>query len=80
MRVINSRYPPIDVFERIAPQADWESLFLLEALTNPRLRDQVGEIALVPPAERVSGPGASWVMSAFTHTGMASRFNSITTR
>lgn len=73
-RVINSRYPPIDVFERIADPEDWEALIALEELTNPRVRDEAGEIALVPPEERVSGPGASWVMAAFTHIGVPSRF------
>jgi hypothetical protein len=73
-RVINSRYPPIALFERIADPADWDALYALEQLTNPRLRDEAGEIALVPPAERISGPGASWVMGAFTHLGQPSRF------
>ena len=39
----------------------------LEQLTNPRVRDEVGEIALVPPDERIAGPGASYVMASFTH-------------
>ncbi|MDQ3035804.1 MAG: RES family NAD+ phosphorylase [Myxococcota bacterium] len=73
-RVINSRYPPIDVFERIADPADWETLIALEEMTNPRARDAWGEISLVVPDERISGPGASWVMAAFTHVGRASRF------
>src|SRR5271166_6622855 len=47
----------------------------LEQLTNPRVRDEVGDIALVPPDERVSGPGASYVMAAFTHVNpKGSRF------
>ncbi|OYV40293.1 MAG: hypothetical protein B7Z80_04945 [Rhodospirillales bacterium 20-64-7] len=67
-RVIASRYPPINLFERLTPDpAVWEALIALEQLTNPRLRDAVGEIALVPPEERVSGPGAGYVMAAFTH-------------
>jgi hypothetical protein len=74
-RVINSRYPPIDVFERVADPADWEALLRIEELTNQRVRDEIGEIALVPAKERVSGAGASWVMSAFTHIGRASRFS-----
>ncbi len=74
-RAISSRYPPIDVYERIADPLDWDSLFALESLTNPRVREQWGEISLVPPEERVSGPGASWVMSAFTHIGKPSRFS-----
>ena len=74
-RVVNSRFPPIDVFERIADPEDWESLIELEMLTNPRVRQAVGEISLVPVEERVSGPGATWVMAPFTHIGWPSRFS-----
>ncbi len=74
-RVISTRYPPIDVFERVAEPSDWESLIALESLTNPRIRQEVGEISLVPEEDRVSGPGASWLMAPFTHIGMPSRFS-----
>lgn len=76
-RVIASRYPPINLFERLtADTAIWDALIALEQLTNPRVRDAVGDIALVPPDERVSGPGASSVMAAFTHLNpKGSRFS-----
>jgi len=76
-RIIASRYPPINLFERLTPDpAVWEALIALEQMTNPRLRDEVGEIALVPPEDRVSGPGASYVMASFTHVNKAgSRFS-----
>ena len=76
-RVIASRYPPINLFERLtADPAVWDALMALEQLTNPRVRDEVGDIALVPPEERVSGPGASYVMAAFTHVNpKGSRFS-----
>ena len=76
-RVIASRYPPIKLFERLtADPAVWDALIALEQLTNPRVRDETGEIALVPPDERVSGPGASYVMAAFTHINpKGSRFS-----
>src|SRR3954452_14297475 len=76
-RVIASRYPPIDLFERVSPDpAVWDVLIELEQLTNPRVRDQVGAISLVPAARRVSGPNASWVMAAFTHLNpKGSRFS-----
>ena len=76
-RVIASRYPPIRLFERLTPDpAVWDALIALEQLTNPRVRDEVGEIALVSPDERVSGPGASYVMAAFTHVNPnGSRFS-----
>jgi hypothetical protein len=74
-RIIPARYPPIALFERIADPADWEALLEIESLTNERIRDEVGDIRLVPVKERVSGRGASWVMGAFTHVGWPSRFS-----
>ena len=74
-RIIPSRFPPIDLFERVAPPEDWEALIELESLTNPRLRDETGDISLIPADERVSGPGSSIIMAAFTHLNPAgSRF------
>lgn len=76
-RIIASRYPTINLFERLIPDpAVWEALIALEELTNPRVRDEVGDIALVPPTERVSGAGAGYVMASFTHLNpKGSRFS-----
>jgi RES domain len=76
-RIIASRFPPINLFERVsANPAVWEALIELEQLTNPRLRNELGEIHLVPPNRRVSGPNASWVMAPFTHINAnGSRFS-----
>jgi hypothetical protein len=76
-RIVASRYPPIQLFERLTEDpAEWETLAELESLTNRRVRDEIGEIRLVPPEDRVSGPGASWVMAAFTHLNpRGSRFS-----
>ncbi|MGQ9369501.1 RES family NAD+ phosphorylase [Azospirillum sp. ST 5-10] len=76
-RIVASRFPPIDLFERLsADPRDWDAFIALESLVNPRLRQEVGDISLVPPEERVSGPGASHVMAAFTHLNpKGSRFS-----
>lgn len=76
-RIIAYRYPPVDLFERVSPdRAVWEALIAAEQLVNPRMRNDVGEIRLVPAAQRVSGPGASYVMAAFTHRNpKGSRFS-----
>jgi len=66
-RIVASRLPTIHLFERVADPADWEALYKLESMTNPRLREQAGEISLVPVADRVSGPNASVIMAPFTH-------------
>ena len=67
VRIIRSIYPPIDLFEDIADPADWEALASAEAKFNPRIRDSIGDLAKVPLARRVTGPGASWVMAPFVH-------------
>lgn len=66
-RLIASRYPTVGLYDEIARPEDLDVVFAIEALTNPRLRQEVGELSLVPPGERVSGPGATLVMAAFTH-------------
>ncbi|MEQ8399308.1 RES family NAD+ phosphorylase [Thalassobaculum sp.] len=75
-RIIPSRFPPIGLFERVADPGDLDAVFAIEGLTNPRLRDEVGDINLVPPEDRVSGPGTTAIMAAFTHLNPAgSRFS-----
>ncbi|EQB04014.1 RES family NAD+ phosphorylase [Sphingobium baderi] len=70
-RIIPSRFPPIGLFEAVADPADLEAVFRIEAMTNDRLREEAGELALVPPEDRVSGPGSSPIMAAFTHLNPA---------
>jgi hypothetical protein len=77
VRIIRSIFPPIDLFEDIADPADWPLLISAEQKTNPRLMETIGNLDLVPPARRVSGPGASYLMAPFTHisTDRPSRFS-----
>ncbi len=77
-RIILARYPQISLFERVSGPQNWDMLYAVESLTNPRMRDEVGDIRLVPPEDRVYGDGASWIMAAFTHPpvdGRGGRFN-----
>ncbi|HXS53637.1 MAG TPA: RES domain-containing protein [Usitatibacter sp.] len=66
-RLVPSRFPPVGLFDRVARPEDLEAVFAAEALTNDRLREEAGDIRLVPPAERISGPGTTPVMAPFTH-------------
>lgn len=66
-RLIASRFPTVGLYDEIADPADLDVVFAIEALTNPRIRDELGQIGLVPPAQRISGPGSTPIMAAFTH-------------
>ena len=75
-RLINSCYPPCDVWEDIiSDSADWLVAYEIEALSNPRIRQEIGDISLIPPERVVRGPNSWWVISAFTHVNpQRSRF------
>jgi hypothetical protein len=66
-RIIRSLFPPIDLFEDIADPRDWALIIAAEMKTNPRLAESIGNLDLVPPQHRVSGPGATFLMAPFTH-------------
>ena len=70
-RIISTRHPPVDLFEDIADPSDWDLIAAEEAKTNPRLMEQIGRLALVPPERRVSGPGTSYLMAPFVHISPA---------
>lgn len=75
-RIVPSRFPTVGLFDRVADPADLDKIYALEALTNPRLRQEVGEISLVPKEERVTGAGSTPIMAAFTHLNPSgSRFS-----
>lgn len=64
------------LFDDVAAPEDLDVVFAIEALTNPRIRQELGELSLVDPADRVVGSGASLVMAAFTHLNpTGSRFS-----
>jgi len=66
-RLVPSLYPSKSLFERVADPADIDNLIEAEAETNPRVRQQLGEVSLIPPSERLRGPGSTPIMAAFTH-------------
>lgn len=66
-RLVPSRYPTIKLFEDILDPKDLEAAYALESLTNDRYRDEVGELSLVTPEDRICGQGTSPIMAAFTH-------------
>lgn len=74
-RLIPSRFPPRGLFDRVSEPADLEATIEVESLSNDRLRDEAGDITLVPREERMVGPGSTPIMAAFTHLNpQGSRF------
>ncbi|GAC1444055.1 MAG: RES family NAD+ phosphorylase [Vulcanimicrobiaceae bacterium] len=73
-RIIPSRYPEVDLWDRIGRPADIDDFLAIEALTNDRIREARGAIARVRSEDRISGPGTTPIMAAFAY-GHAGRFN-----
>lgn len=75
-RLVPSRFPPVGIFDRFADPEDLDVLFAAEGMTNSRLRDEAGALHLVRPEDRVTGPGTTPIMAAFTHLNSpGSRFS-----
>lgn len=76
-RLVNSKFPPIALFEDVADAEQFETLYQLQALTNPRLQNEVGRLELIARTEIPFGiPGCSYATAPFTHVNPAgSRFS-----
>lgn len=76
-RLINSKFPPILIFEDAADAEDFEILYALQALTNPRLADTAGDISKLSPKHMPFGiKGCSYAVAPFTHINKdGSRFS-----
>ena len=76
-RLINSKFPPIALFDDVATVEEFEALYALQALTNPRLRNEVGDLGLLPVKDipfRIRG--CSYATAPFTHVNPnGSRFS-----
>ncbi|WP_022850391.1 RES family NAD+ phosphorylase [Limisalsivibrio acetivorans] len=66
-RIIPSRYPSIWLFEDVSNPEEFDALYKLESMTNPRISEEVGDITLLSKDEQVFGEGTSPIMAAFTH-------------
>lgn len=66
-RIISTRYPEEHIFGKIVDEEDIETLEELEQMTNERLRQERGEVAIIAPKDWVSGPGSEYIMAPFTY-------------
>lgn len=76
-RLVNSRFPPIALFDDVADADEFDVLYQIQALTNPRLQNELGRLELIPRAQIPFGiPGCSYATAPFTHVNPAgSRFS-----
>lgn len=76
-RLINSKFPPIALFDDVASEDEFEILYACQALTNPRLQSEVGNLNLLPKSEWPFGiAGCSYAVAPFTHVNPdGSRFS-----
>ncbi len=76
-RLVPSKYPTRSLFDDVADQDEFDYLYAIQALTNPRLRQELGNLNLVPAGERPYGiRGCNYALGPFVHINPAgSRFS-----
>ncbi len=76
-RLVNSKFPPIAMFDDVADADEFEVLYEIQALTNPRLKNEVVQLELIARSEIPFGiAGCSYATAPFTHVNPAgSRFS-----
>jgi hypothetical protein len=66
-RIVPSRFPPVGPWDRVARPEDFAALAEIEGMTNPRIREELGVLSLIPRERWATGPGSTPIMAAFTH-------------
>lgn len=77
-RLVNTKYPPIELFDDVASAEEFELLYAIQTITNPRLQDQIGNISLIACSEIPyhCKRGKSYAVAPFTHINPnGGRFN-----
>jgi hypothetical protein len=72
-RAVASKYPTVGVYDRIVDAAGLPALLEIEALTNPRVREEALAYRKVRPEDAIAGPGTTPIMASFVYSG-PSRF------
>lgn len=67
-RLVNSKFPPIALFDDVASAHEFDILYQVQALTNPRLQNELGSLDLIPRSEIPFGiTGCAYATAPFTH-------------
>ncbi|WP_188020373.1 RES family NAD+ phosphorylase [Deferribacter autotrophicus] len=73
-RIIPTLFPERTLFDFAESEEELEYIYYIESLTNDRIREELGNLEIVPKNEWVYGEGTTPIMAAFTHP-KAARFN-----
>lgn len=65
-RIVPTRYPEERILGKVADPDDMDLISDLEQMTNDRLRQERGEVAIVAPNDAISGRGSEYIMAPFT--------------
>jgi len=76
-RLVNSKFPPITLFDDVVSAADFEAVYAIQSLTNPRILNELGDISLLSSNDIPFGiDGVNYVTAPFTHVNPdGSRFS-----
>tara|TARA_R110000737_G_scaffold201710_1_gene221003 strand:- start:327 stop:998 length:672 start_codon:yes stop_codon:yes gene_type:complete len=76
-RLVNSKFPPETLFDDVADAAEFEAVYAIQALTNPRIQNDIGNLNLIPKEQIPFGiDGVNYVTAPFTHANPdGSRFS-----
>ncbi|APD91961.1 hypothetical protein BM525_18945 (plasmid) [Alteromonas mediterranea] len=76
-RLVNSKFPTITLFDDVIDAEDFDTAYALQALTNPRILNQLGDLNLLPKEEIPFGiNGVNYATAPFTHVNKdGSRFS-----
>jgi hypothetical protein len=76
-RLVNSKFPPIALFDDVADADEFETLYQIQSLTNPRIQNELGRLELIPRRDIPFGiTGCAYATGPFTHVNpQGSRFS-----
>jgi len=66
-RIISTRYPDVNLFERVTKPEDRAAVNALESMTNPRERQARGEVIVLRPGDHFLKTASPDIKSAFSH-------------
>lgn len=64
-RIVKTRRPTVALYERVISEDKFDILNVIEGLTNPRLREENGETAVISKESAYVGENSSLVMAPF---------------